>query len=51
MLRSRLRPVSDAVLSPEDVKRIRAEIEPLEEARKQFTDSGIVKQIDFWIAT
>jgi hypothetical protein len=38
------------MLSPEDVVRIRAEIERLEEARKWFNDSGILKQIDLWIA-
>jgi hypothetical protein len=39
-----------AVLSPEDVAQIRAEIERLEEARTRFSDSGILKQIDIWIA-
>ena len=34
----------------EDVAQIRAEIERLEEARKWFNDSGILKQIDIWIA-
>ena len=38
------------MLSPEDVVRIRAEIERLEEARNWFNDSGILKQIDLWIA-
>jgi hypothetical protein len=38
------------VFSPEDVAQIRAEIERLEEARKRFNDSGILKQIDIWIA-
>ena len=38
-----------AVLS-EDVAQIRAKIERLEEARKWFNDSGILKQIDIWIA-
>jgi len=39
-----------AVLSPEDVAEIRAKIERLEEARKRVNDSGILKQIDLWIA-
>ena len=34
----------------EDAAQIRAEIERLEEARKRFNDSGILKQIDIWIA-
>ena len=34
----------------EGVAQIRAEIERLEEAHKRFNESGILKQIDIWIA-
>jgi len=35
--------------SREEVVKIRAEIERLEQARKRCTDSGIQEQIDVWI--
>ncbi len=37
------------MLPQEEVEKIRAEIERLENARKVCTDSGIQKLIDFWI--
>jgi hypothetical protein len=37
------------MLSQNAVSRIRAEIETLELARRSCHDSGIQKQIDFWI--
>jgi hypothetical protein len=37
------------MLSRGDVALIRAEIERLEKARKECTDSGLQKRIDAWI--
>ncbi|MGA3193389.1 MAG: hypothetical protein ABSD39_00170 [Terriglobales bacterium] len=35
--------------TPEEVVKIRAEIEKLEKARRECADSGIQKRIDNWI--
>lgn len=37
------------MLSPQEVAIIRAEIERLEKARKEFTDGSIQRLIDDWI--
>jgi hypothetical protein len=38
-----------AMLSPEDVERIKAALATLEKARERCTDSGLQKLIDDWI--
>jgi|HubBroStandDraft_1064217.scaffolds.fasta_scaffold888494_1 hypothetical protein len=38
-----------AMLSPEEVAKIKSEIEALEKARQACADTGIEKQIDVWI--
>ena len=38
------------MLSPGEIAQIKAEIERLEKARKECTDSGIRQRIDVWIA-
>jgi hypothetical protein len=38
------------MLSPGEIAQIKAEIERLEKARKECTDSGIRQRIEAWIA-